>query len=89
MEVLDPKEADDSSDEEEDKAPPTQSQSEGSVGVCRKAADDDGPTAEDAEAAEALTIFLEGNEPNKASPHQLLHLAQHRTTLLGLHQVRS
>ena len=41
-----------------------------------RAADEDGPAAEDADAAEALTIFLMGKETNKASSMQLLHLAQ-------------
>ena len=39
-------------------------------------ADDDAETAEDAGAAEALSIFLDGSQPHLASAHQLLHLAQ-------------
>ena len=76
VEVLDPKETNDSSDEDEDLAQPPQAQTASPFAVGRKAADDDGPTAEDADAAEALDIFLQGKEPNKATPHQLLHLAQ-------------
>ena len=55
---LDPKEAEDSSDEEEDMAPTAQTQSGSYEDAGRRTADDDGPTAEDADAAEALTIFF-------------------------------
>jgi hypothetical protein len=74
--MLDPKEANDSSEEEEDSTLPTQSQTGGAEGFEIRTADEDGPTAEDADAAVALAIFLEGNEPDKASPLQLLPLAQ-------------
>jgi len=75
-EALEDKEAEESSDEEEDHALPSGTHIGNSVGQETRAADEDGPTAEDADAAEALTIFLSGNEPNKATSMQLLHLAQ-------------
>jgi hypothetical protein len=75
-EALEDKEAEDSSDEEEDRALPPTSVRGNSGEQETRAADEDGPTAEDADAAEALTIFLMGSEPDKASSLQLLHLGQ-------------
>ena len=77
VEVLTSEEVDESSDDEDTATGPAQPTSvKTAVGVSQQAADDDAETAEGAEAADALSIFLDGTEPHKASAHQLFHFAQ-------------
>ena len=80
MEILTQEELEDSSDDEDTTAQPSQPSAGGPIWVVKKSAqhatDDDAETAEDAGAADALTIFLDGTQPHLASSHQLLHLAQ-------------